>query len=91
MEKLTGKQELVFEFILSCFHDDGYIPTVREIADNFNYKSTNAVRDHLAALERKGYIQRRAGAARAGVAVCPRLCNQMTGYTISLLIYRVGG
>lgn len=81
MNKLTTKQELVFKFILNCFHDEGYIPTIREIADNFYYKSTNAVRDHLAALERKGYIQRRSGAAR-GIEIAPDFLTPERGVPI---------
>jgi len=44
--------------------EENYTPTVREIAAQFAFKSTNAVRDHLAALERKGVISRRAFSSR---------------------------
>lgn len=72
MEALTPKQEAVFEFLLNSIREDSYVPTVREIAAAFGYSSTNAVRDHLAQLERKGYIQRRAHASR-GIEINPDL------------------
>lgn len=59
MKKLTQRQEEIFTYLLDCVRDENYTPTVREIAARFGFRSTNAVRDHLAALERKGYIQRR--------------------------------
>jgi repressor LexA len=40
-------------------------PTVREIADRFRIRSPNGVAGHLRALERKGYIDRRAFKARS--------------------------
>ena len=65
MDDLTPRQRDIFRFILQCHREDGCLPTVREIAARFRFASANAARDHLVALERKGYVQRRAGAARA--------------------------
>lgn len=36
----------------------GYSPTIREIGDALDIKSTNGVNDHLKALERKGCLTR---------------------------------
>ena len=60
--KLTAKQAEVLAFIEQ--NPVLYSPTVREIATAFMYKSPNAVVGHLRALEKKGYIRRRKGAAR---------------------------
>lgn len=38
--------------------DAGIPPTIREMQDEFQILSTNGVRDHLVALERKGCIER---------------------------------
>lgn len=42
-----------------------YGPTIREIAKAHGIKTTNGVVCHLRALERKGYVRRTAGKARA--------------------------
>ena len=43
----------------------GYPPTIREIGLHFGIKSPNGVAYHLAALEKKGYIERGIASARA--------------------------
>lgn len=70
MKGLTDRQQEIFDFIHQCMNEEQYIPTLREIADRFGYSSPNAVRDHLAALEKKGYILRRQGSAR-GIEIAP--------------------
>ena len=64
MKGLTEKQSDIFDYLVECIRDEHYTPTVREIADRFGIKSTNAVRNHLEALERKGYLSRKPGASR---------------------------
>lgn len=61
---LTDRQREVFEFIREAMRKDSRPPTVREISDHFEFKSPKAASDHLAALERKGYIARRTSKAR---------------------------
>ena len=55
---LTKRQEQIFQFILSTIGRLGYPPSIQEIQEEFSFKSPNAVRDHLTALERKGYVYR---------------------------------
>ncbi len=64
MNRLTEKQQQIFDFILASLREEGAIPTVREIARAFGFSSTNSVTTHLEALANKGYINRRPGAAR---------------------------
>jgi len=64
MQRLTRRQEEILSFIREFAGEYGYSPTVREIAKRFGMRSTNAVADHLRALERKGAIVRRERAAR---------------------------
>ncbi len=61
---LTKRQQQIFEFILSNVKQFGYPPSIPEVQDKFSFKSPNAVQDHLGALERKGYISRRAHKSR---------------------------
>ena len=62
---LTEKQKEVLKFIIRYKEEFGFPPTLREIGKNFNIKSTNAVTDHLIALGKKGYIERRERGSRA--------------------------
>ncbi len=61
---LTNRQREVFEFICDTMREDNRPPTVREIAQHFGFRSPKAATDHLDALERKGYINRRNRKAR---------------------------
>src|SRR5574344_19227 len=56
--KLTVRQQEIFEYIRDCTQSSKMPPTVREIGDRFNISSTNGVRSILAALIKKGYIKR---------------------------------
>ncbi len=62
---LTGRQEEVLRFILDYLERHEYPPTLKEIARHFGFSSVNAVRDHLRALEQKGYLRREADKSRA--------------------------
>jgi len=63
-ETLTVKQAAVYEFIRSRIEEDKRPPTVREIVEHFNIKSPKGGTDHLAMLERKGWIIRTPGISR---------------------------
>ena len=56
--ELTPRQRTVLEIIAAVIARNGFPPTIREIATQMCLKSTNAVAEHLDALERKGYIVR---------------------------------
>ena len=55
MCSLTERQREVLEFIARFSEDNAYPPTVREIGEHFSV-SLRAVQDHIAALQKKGYI-----------------------------------
>lgn len=57
-EKLTKRQQTVFNFIRKKIEQDGYGPTIREIAKKMGFASPNGVICHLTALEKKGLITR---------------------------------
>ena len=63
-KELTRRQREVLDFIVRWVEEQGFPPTLREIATRFRFASVNAVRDHLKALEQKGYLRRRAGTSR---------------------------
>ena len=62
---LTDQQESVLTFVEEFSRDRGFPPTLREIGDALGLPNVNAVRGHLAALEKKGYITRAPDKARS--------------------------
>ena len=58
MEELTERQREILEFIVRETEARGFPPTIREIGEEMDIRSTNGVNDHLKALERKGYLNR---------------------------------
>lgn len=61
---LTNKQSEIYNFIVSWQVDNGYPPTQMELRNHFGFRSLNAVRSHLALIEKKGYIRLEVGKAR---------------------------
>ncbi|NRA27212.1 MAG: repressor LexA [Opitutales bacterium] len=61
---LTERQKEILYFLDSHLSTKNYWPSIREIQDQFNFNSTNAVFGHLKALERKGALSRIPGQAR---------------------------
>ena len=55
MKGLTDRQRQVLEFIADFTEENVYPPTVREIGEHFGI-SLRAVQDHMAALQKKGYL-----------------------------------
>jgi len=58
MNPLTDRQLEVLRFIAQQIEECGYPPTIREIGEALDIRSTNGVNDHLKALERKGFLTR---------------------------------
>jgi repressor LexA len=56
--KITKKQTEILEYIRDELLAKGYPPSVREICQAVNLKSTSSVHAHLASLETNGYIRR---------------------------------
>ncbi len=68
--QLTQRQREVLDFIQTFSETHGVPPTVREIGGRFHV-TPRAAFDHLKALERKGYLKRRATAGRTSRALDP--------------------
>lgn len=58
MEKLSKRQQMIFDFIKSEVVMKGYPPSVREIAKAVGLASSSTVHGHLERIESKGYIRR---------------------------------
>ena len=57
-DKLTAKQQVIYDFVRKEIKRNGYAPSVREICDGVGLSSTSTVHAHLETLRKKGYINR---------------------------------
>ena len=62
---LTAGQKNVLQFIETEQRSKGVTPSTREIQEHFGFASQTSVMQYIAALERKGFLQRHARKARA--------------------------
>ena len=62
---LTERQRSVLDFIQREQREKGITPSTREIQNHFGFASQTSIMQYIAALERKGFLQRHAGKARA--------------------------
>lgn len=69
---LTKRQAQVLGFIEEYLTENGFPPTVREVAARFGFRSPRAAHDHIKALERKGYLRPAQGRPRALGLVHPK-------------------
>ena len=65
MEALTSRQRQVLDYIQASQTQHGVVPTMREIARQFGFRSMTAAADHVRALRRKGYLVHHPRAARS--------------------------
>src|SRR6201992_3319439 len=70
-DALTQRQRDLLDFISASIVERGFPPTLREIGEHFNIRSTNGVNDHLKALEKKGHLRREDLKSRAMRPVLP--------------------
>ena len=65
MKALTGKQQQIYDFIVSFSNQNGYPPSVREIGEHVGLKSPSTVHFHLKGMEEAGLIAKAEGKTRA--------------------------
>lgn len=63
-DALTPQQSRVLEYIRKHIAQHGEAPTRKEMMAEFSFASPNAAQEHLAVLERKGWLTVIAGATR---------------------------
>ena len=56
--KISQKQSEILEYMKNEILNRGFPPSVREICEAVNLKSTSSVHSHLETLEKNGYIRR---------------------------------
>ena len=62
---LTTGQKNILDFIQRQQREKGITPSTREIQNHFGFASQTSVMQYIDALERKGFLERHAGKARA--------------------------
>jgi repressor LexA len=68
---LTPGQRTILQYIQAEQRSKGLTPSTREIQEHFGFASQTSVMQYLAALERKGVLQRHARKARALITAAP--------------------
>ncbi len=64
MKGITDRQQQVLDYIVDYTEENSYPPTVRDISEHFGI-SLRAIQDHIAALQKKGYLSQREKKARS--------------------------
>ena len=72
MKALSSRQQQIVDFIHRFGEDEGYPPSIRDIASGCGISSTSVVDYNLKILEREGYIRRRREVSR-GIELVGRL------------------
>lgn len=90
--KLETKELLVFEYIRDNIKSKGYAPSVRDICNALQIKSTSTVHACIERLEQKGYIRKDNGKSRAlrlgDADSLPDTASLDGAYTVPLIVPR---
>ncbi len=73
---LSAKQKEILDFIKNTIVSKGFPPTVRDICEAVNLRSTSSVHAHLESLELMGYIRRDEAKSRS-IEICDDSFNTM--------------
>ena len=70
---LTDRQKNFLDFIQNEQREKGITPSTREIQNHFGFASQTSVMQYIAALEKKGFLDRRARKARSLITPLQRV------------------
>ncbi|MCQ2526361.1 MAG: transcriptional repressor LexA [Lachnospiraceae bacterium] len=84
--KISQKQQEILEYLKEVILAKGYPPTVREICEKVDLKSTSSVHSHLETLEKRGYIKRDPAKPRA-IEICDDSFQMVRTEMTSLPVY----
>ncbi|MEK7631568.1 MAG: transcriptional repressor LexA [Patescibacteria group bacterium] len=85
---LHKQKRAILEFLQKYVRDNGYAPTLTEIAKAFNLSSLATVHEHVAFLEKSGFIKRNRNNARGIEIIEPEQDSDFTA--ASMLLPLVG-
>ena len=60
---MTDSQSKIYDFILNFLVKNFTLPTFADISDEFNFSSPNAAQEHIKALIKKGWLEKRSAKA----------------------------
>lgn len=86
MEVLTARQRQILDFIQASQLEHGVVPTLREIAQQFGFRSMTAAADHVRALRKKGYVVHHPRLARSH-SVVPALQHAARRPLVNVPLY----
>lgn len=81
LQSLSSRQQNILKFVVDFIKENGYAPSVREVAKNCSISSPSIVQYHLNILKRKGYISRGRNISRS-----IDLANKATNFTAVPLV-----
>ena len=81
-ETLTKKQQTIFNFIRNRIEERGFGPTIREIAEEMEFRSPNGVICHLTALDKKGLINRTNHKSRS-IVLTDEVSEEINGFPLA--------
>jgi repressor LexA len=87
MKELTNRQRQILDFIQRQQQASGLIPTLREIAAHFRFRSPNAALCHVQALLAKGFLKNLPGRARALQVLDPAAPGRPRPRVVAVPIY----
>ncbi|MCL2518065.1 MAG: transcriptional repressor LexA [Oscillospiraceae bacterium] len=64
MVSLNEKEKAIYNFITDTIRRDGFSPSVRDVQNALNIRSTSTVHSYFERLEKKGYIKKESGKSR---------------------------
>jgi REP element-mobilizing transposase RayT len=78
MRPLTPRQQAILDFVGEFSRDRGFAPSLREIGEAVGLTNVSAVRGHVAALEKKGYLRKEPDQPRSiSVVASPSLISRL--------------
>lgn len=92
MQNLTPKQKQIFEFIKKYYHQNGYSPSLKELAKHFK-KSTATIHQYIAYLQKKGFISTPAKGTARGLIPVETIVNSPSplSFRIGIIGYGIVG
>jgi repressor LexA len=90
MKILSSRQQSIIEFVRRFTEENGFPPTVRDIAAGCGVSSTSVVDYNLRALEREGYIRRHRDVSR-GIEMLDRTITSGATVSVPVIGYIAAG
>jgi SOS-response transcriptional repressor LexA len=91
VQPITNRQLEVLMTIINSTVNQGYPPSIRELMEALDVKSTNGIRQHLRALQKRGWIQINHGSSRGIVPVSPQVRAAICTGMLNDLCFEVPG